>query len=69
MENGMVLNPDGSANAEFGTEPDIFAELTYEDYLKYLEWEKNNPETKGLVNPYDTVVNKVLEIINRRLTG
>ncbi|MDN5331923.1 MAG: hypothetical protein PWP45_1148 [Tepidanaerobacteraceae bacterium] len=69
FQNGMALNPDGSANAEFGTEPDIFAELTYEDFLKYLEWEKNNPESKGAVNPYDTVVNKVLEIINRRLAG
>ncbi|MCG0276717.1 MAG: S41 family peptidase [Thermosediminibacteraceae bacterium] len=69
FQNGMALNPDGSANAEFGTEPDIFAELTYEDYLKYLKWQKTNPESKGVVNPYDTVINKVLEIINQKLAG
>lgn len=58
----MGLNPDGSANEEFATAPDIFAEQTYRDYLEHLKWVKTAPEG-WLVSPYDTVLNTVLKII------
>ncbi|TYP59952.1 S41 family peptidase [Thermosediminibacter litoriperuensis] len=58
----MGLNPDGSANEEFATAPDIFAEWTYRDFLKHLEWVKTAPEG-WVVSPYDTVLNTALKII------
>lgn len=61
----MALNPDGTANEETQTQPDIYVEQSYEDYLKYLNWihEENYDE---IINPYDTVLNKTLEIINTK---
>lgn len=56
------LNPDGTANEETHTPPDIYAEETYSDFLKSTEWMKTN-NSDG-VNPYDTVLNKTLKIIN-----
>jgi C-terminal processing protease CtpA/Prc len=58
----MGLNPDGSANEEFATAPDIFAEQTYRDYLEHLKWVKTAPEG-WVISPYDTVLNTVLRII------
>ena len=52
----MGLNPDGTSNEETHTDPDIYAEQTYEDFIKYNEY-------KGeIINPYDTVMNKVIEM-------
>ncbi|WP_170240240.1 S41 family peptidase [Thermosediminibacter litoriperuensis] len=58
----MGLNPDGSANYEFATAPDIFAEQTYRDFLKHLEWVKTAGEG-WIISPYDTILNTVLKII------
>lgn len=55
------LNPDGTANEETHTQPDIYAEETYSDFLKSTEWMKTN--NSDSVNPYDTVLNKTMEII------
>lgn len=58
------INPDGSINEETHTKPDIYAEETYSDYLKSCEWMKNNKsgDEEG-IDPYDTVLNKALEVI------
>lgn len=53
----MGLNPDGTSNEETSTEPDIYVEQTYEDFINYNEYKG------GLINPYDTVINKVIEMI------
>jgi C-terminal processing protease CtpA/Prc len=53
----MGLNPDGTSNEEKHTAPDIYAEQTYSDFVKYQEYWKTN---RGIINPYDTVINKVL---------
>lgn len=52
----MGLNPDGTSSEEASTEPDIYVEQTYEDFIKYNEYKG------GLINPYDTVINKVIEM-------
>jgi C-terminal processing protease CtpA/Prc len=52
----MGLNPDGTSNEETHTEPDIYAEQIYEDFIKYNEYKG------GIINPYDTVINKVIEM-------
>lgn len=52
----MGLNPDGTSNEETHTEPDVYVEQSYGDFIKYVE-------SKGeMINPYDTVLNKVLEM-------
>lgn len=55
------LNPDGTANEETQTKPDVFVEQTYSDFLKTQEWMKTNNINN--INPYDTILNKTLEII------
>lgn len=52
----MGLNPDGTSSEEASTEPDIYVEQTYEDFIKFNEYKG------GLINPYDTVINKVIEM-------
>ena len=56
----MGLNCDGTANEETHTIPDICIEPSYEDMIKTIEWEKNNKDE--VINPYDTILNKVLKI-------
>jgi hypothetical protein len=58
----MGLNPDGTSNEEFHTMPDIYVEQTYEDFVNYMNFKKNNKDE--LLNPYDTVLNRVFEMIN-----
>lgn len=53
----MGLNPDGTSSEEIRTDPDVYAEQTYDDYIKYNEYKG------GIINPYDTVLNKVIEIM------
>lgn len=52
----MGLNPDGTSNEETHTEPDVYVEQSYGDFIKYIE------SRGGMINPYDTVLNKVLEM-------
>lgn len=59
----MVLNPDGTANEETHTKPDIFAEQSYLDTLKSIEWRKKHADE--VLSPYDTVLNKVLNLIKQ----
>jgi C-terminal processing protease CtpA/Prc len=57
----MALNPDGTANEETHTNPDIYVEQSYSDILKHMDWSKQNKEE--IISPYDTILNKVLDII------
>lgn len=52
----MGLNPDGTSSEEASTEPDVYVEQAYGDYIKYNEYKG------GIINPYDTVLNKVIEM-------
>lgn len=54
---GMGLNSDGTANEEYHTQPDIFLEESYSDYLeKDYEGEKNS----------DVVLDKVVKMIENK---
>lgn len=57
----MGLNADGTSNEEYHTQPDIFVEQTFDDFIKYAEYKENNMHV--VVNPYDTVINHVLSLI------
>jgi C-terminal processing protease CtpA/Prc len=57
----MGLNPDGTANEETHTKPDIYVEQSYADALKNIKWRKEHKEE--VISPYDTVLNKILDII------
>ena len=59
----MGINYDGTINEETHAKPDIFAEETYGDYLNDISWRKYNKD--AIISPYDTIINKVLEIINK----
>lgn len=59
----MGLNPDGSSNEESHTLPDIYVEPSYEDFVNYMNFMGNNDGE--LINPYDTVLNKVLSMIQK----
>ncbi len=59
----MGLNPDGSINEEVATEPDIYVEPSYEDYIKVVE---DIIKASGELSvkeslPYDTVLRKAVE--------
>ncbi|WP_273702614.1 S41 family peptidase [Thermoanaerobacter sp. A7A] len=61
--NNMALNPDGTANEEVGTQPDIYVEDSYNDFVNYLRDRKNIDENNILdMVKYDTVLKKVLEM-------
>ncbi|MBE3579429.1 MAG: S41 family peptidase [Caldanaerobacter subterraneus] len=61
--NNMALNPDGTANEEVGTQPDIYVEESYDDFVNYLKEMKNVNENNILdMVRYDTVLKKVLEM-------
>lgn len=57
----MALNPDGTANEETHTEPDMYCELKYDDFIKMLEYKKDDKNDK-IICPYDTVLNKAIEL-------
>lgn len=59
----LGLNPDGTINEEMRTQPDIYVEPSYQDVLKQLE-KGENPMIK--VSKYDTVLNYVLDLINKQ---
>jgi C-terminal processing protease CtpA/Prc len=56
----MGLNPDGTANEEFHTMPDIYVEQTYQDTLLQI---KNNEAPLRQISEYDTILNHVLNLI------
>ena len=56
----MGLNSDGTANEETHTIPDIYVEPSYEDLIKTIQWDNDKD---GEINPYDTILNKTLEMI------
>ena len=57
----MGLNPDGTANEEYHTAPDIYIEQSLEDFLNIID---NNEVPLGEISKYDTILNHVLELIN-----
>lgn len=56
----MGLNPDGTANEELHTAPDIYAEQSYEDLIMQIESEEAPFKE---ISKYDTVLNHVLNMI------
>ncbi|NNG66306.1 S41 family peptidase, partial [Caldanaerobacter subterraneus] len=62
--NNMALNPDGTANEEVGTQPDIYVEESYEDFVNYLKDREKIDENNILdMVKYDTVLKRILEMI------
>ena len=61
----MGVTPDGKPNEETATEPDIYVEQTYIDYLKKVELLNNGVDINILENrlQYDTILRTVLEQI------
>ncbi|KRQ87635.1 Peptidase family S41 [Caloramator mitchellensis] len=57
----MGLNPDGTSNEEYHTQPDIYVEKTIEYFIKYDEYRQNNNE---IINPYDELLNNVINMIS-----
>lgn len=60
FSSSMGLNPDGTANEEFHTAPDIYVEQTYDDFLKQVQ---NDEVPLEKISKYDTVLNNVLQLI------
>ncbi|KHO60906.1 peptidase S41 [Thermoanaerobacter sp. YS13] len=62
--NNMALNPDGTANEEVGTQPDIYVEESYEDFVNYLKDRENVNENNILdMVKYDTVLKRILSFL------
>ena len=57
----MGLNPDGTANEEYHTTPNIYVEQSYEDFLNIID---NNEVPLREISKYDTILNNVLNVIN-----
>jgi C-terminal processing protease CtpA/Prc len=57
----MGLNPDGTANEEYHTVPDIYVEQSFEDFLNIID---NSEVPLDGISQYDTILNHVLDIIN-----
>ena len=57
----MGLNPDGSVNEEFCTQPDVYVEQTYEDFINGVAAGAENLSAKERIS-YDTVLKTVLEM-------
>ncbi|MCX7903406.1 MAG: S41 family peptidase [Caloramator sp.] len=57
----MGLNPDGTSNEEYHTQPDVYVEQSFDDFIKYVEYKEKNLD---VTNPYDTVLNYVIEMID-----
>lgn len=60
----MGLNPDGTANEEYHTTPDIYVEQSLEDFLNIID---NNEVPLGGISKYDTILNHVLKVIKNDL--
>ena len=60
FSSSMGLNPDGTANEEYHTTPDIYVEQSYQDFLSIID---NNEVPLNKISKYDTVLNHVLNII------
>lgn len=56
----MGLNPDGTSNEEYHTQPDIYVEIKEKDFKNYIEYNERNKD--NILNPYDTVLNYTLSI-------
>ena len=62
--NNMALNPDGTANEEVGTQPDVYVEKSYDNFVNYLRDRGKIDETNILdMVKYDTVLKRILEMI------
>ncbi|AAM25495.1 C-terminal processing protease CtpA/Prc [Caldanaerobacter subterraneus subsp. tengcongensis MB4] len=62
--NNMALNPDGTANEEVGTQPDIYVEESYDDFVNYLKDREKIDENNILdMVKYDTVLKRILEMV------
>lgn len=57
----MGLNPDGTANEEYHTAPDIYVEQSFQDFLNIID---NNEVPLDEISKYDTIINHVLNLIN-----
>jgi C-terminal processing protease CtpA/Prc len=57
----MGLNPDGTANEEYHTTPDIYVEQSFEDFIDIID---HSEVPLGGISKYDTILNHVLKIIN-----
>lgn len=57
----MGLNPDGTPNEEYHTQPDIYVEQRFDDFVEYVKYKENHFD---VINPYDTVLNYVIKMIN-----
>ena len=58
----MGLNPDGSANEEFHTRPDVLVEQTPEDFLKWLDTVTNEGFPRGPRPDLDPVLRECLDL-------
>ncbi|QCX33128.1 peptidase S41 [Caloramator sp. E03] len=56
----MGLNPDGTSNEEYHTQPDIYVEWKYKDFIKAVEYGENNKDS--IINPYDTILNYTIDL-------
>lgn len=59
----MGINPDGTSNFEYKTQPDIYVETTLNDYIKSCKYFEKFPGEK--ISKYDTILNKVLSLIKK----
>jgi C-terminal processing protease CtpA/Prc len=58
----MGLNPDGSVNEEVATQPDIYVEPSYADYMKRIGDGKLYTELSVRESlPYDTILRRAME--------
>lgn len=58
---GIGLNPDGAANEENHTSPDIYVEQSRNDYLKMKDIDDSRQNE--MVDQYDTILKSVLKMI------
>ncbi|MCX7885049.1 MAG: S41 family peptidase [Caloramator sp.] len=56
----MGLNPDGVSNEEYHTQPDIYVEWKYDDFIKAVEYSDKNRD--NTINPYDTILNYAIDL-------
>ncbi|MDF2522134.1 MAG: Prc2 [Clostridia bacterium] len=62
FSSSMGLNIDGTVNEEYHTTPDMYVEQDYEDFQKQIE---NNEVPLQEISQYDTVLNTVLNMIEK----
>ncbi|MCX7773028.1 MAG: S41 family peptidase, partial [Clostridia bacterium] len=63
----MGLNPDGTVNEETATQPDVYVEQSYEDFVKRIEAEKASTPKQSVKEslPYDTVLRTAVELAQK----